>query len=64
MDRYCFVKDDDCNCYVIPSSERKSFNKWCEYAYLTQDFDRFNDLFEKYRIDSFYNFTFTAPKED
>lgn len=48
--KYVFIQDEDFHWYYVKEEERETFNKMCEEAYLTEDFDNFNEKFEKSMI--------------
>ena len=59
--RYVFVSDDDGHNYMIPVELRGLFNTQVELDWDDPE-NKFDDLFEEYRIDSVSGITFTNPK--
>lgn len=61
--RFCFVKDDDSHLYIIPYEMKEEFNDLHDQSYETEDFDLFEEKFQKYRQGaSLSSFSFENPK--
>lgn len=62
--KYCFRKDEDSHLYLIPLELSKEFDKKMTKAYKEDEFDEFNDQFDKYRKGtSVESFSFENPEE-
>jgi hypothetical protein len=69
--RYCFERDDDCHCYLIPLDKKESFHNWMkrfiEVGYYSDAFysmfGEFSDEFSSYIIDDFENYSFVNPEK-
>jgi len=62
--KYCLVQDEDTHWYLIPASRRSDFEKKCEKAYKTENFDKFEKAFGEYRINGPNTLTFENPEEE
>ncbi len=58
--RFCFVQDDDCHWYIIPSDKR---DEWREWENIDSNDPRSWDPPEfAVRIDSPFSYSFTDPQ--
>lgn len=48
-DKFCFKKDEDSHLYLVPEKLAESFEKDCEQAYKTDEFDDFENKYGQYR---------------
>ena len=62
-ERFCFMTDDDFHRYLIPVKDKEKFKKLCEEGHM-DDWDHFNEVFGKFRINGISKYSFTDPKED
>lgn len=62
--RKCLKTDGDGHWFCIPVSEKQEFEKLREESYVNDDFEVFDRMYSRFRIQSPYSITFTEVKEN
>jgi hypothetical protein len=61
--RYAFTRDDDGHTYLIPAEDRRLFHEMLNKTLVTEDHGDFITRFDRFRVSSAQDYTFTDPRK-
>lgn len=60
--RFCLVQDNDMHWYIIDPADKDAFYKLLMDAEKTEDYDKFNDMFNQFMFNGPHTLSFSDPE--